>query len=250
MNNLCADIASLSKALETRLGPGDVADAVGKVMVEPVEPRDEMLRSAEPDTIDLTGGKKKGKTKSKHQKVDREKTENKPRGNKKRKERDAERRTNDFKGEDDNPPAPQSAVQEAARAFRAACKAASMESTGRSGSAADGLPAGLWHEITQPEVSEMMARIPEETAAKIAGSASHKGNFYAVLDRENMCRSGVYPNWLNAEHVKKSASGYGKYGTKQDCIEGALEELETMIEHYNHNCKAKMGRKMYYRHYT
>ena len=24
---------------------------------------------------------------------------------------------------------------------------------------------------------------------------------------------------------KKSASGYGKYGTKQDCIEGALEEL-------------------------
>ena len=91
----------------------------------------------------------------------------------------------------------------------------------------------------------MMARIPEETAAKIAGSASHKGNFYAVLDRENMCRSGVYPNWLNAEHVKKSASGYGKYGTKQDCIEGALEELETMIEHYNHNCKAKMGSKMY-----
>ena len=71
------------------------------VKVEPVEPRDEMLRSAEPDTIDLTGGKKKGKTKSKHQKVDREKTENKPRGNKKRKERDAERRTNDFKGEDD-----------------------------------------------------------------------------------------------------------------------------------------------------
>ena len=60
-----------------------------------------------------------------------------------------------------------------------------------------------------------------------------------------MCRSGVYPNWLNAEHVKKSASGYGKYGTKQDCIEGALEELETMIEHYNHNCKAKMGSKMY-----
>ena len=91
----------------------------------------------------------------------------------------------------------------------------------------------------------MMARIPAETATKIAGSASHKGNFYAVLDRENMCRSGVYPNWLNAEHVKKSASGYGKYGTKQDCIEGALEELETMIKHYNHNCKAKMGSKMY-----
>ena len=200
-------------------------------------------REAEPDTIDLTGGKKKGKTKSKQPKVDREKTENKSRGNKKRKERDAERRTNDFKGEGDNAPAPQSAVQEAARAFHAACKATSMESARRS--VADGLPATWWHEITQHEVSEMMARIPAETAAKIAGSASHKGNFYAVLDRENMCRSGVYPNWLNAEHVKKSASGYGKYGTKQDCIEGALEELETMIEHYNHNCKAKMGSKMY-----
>ena len=28
-------------------------------------------------------------------------------------------------------------------------------------------------------------------AAKIAGSASHEGNFYAVLDREDMSRSGV-----------------------------------------------------------
>ena len=125
VKNLCADIASLSKALETRLGPGDVADAVGKVKVEPVEPRDEMLRSAEPDTIDLTGGKKKGKTKSKQPKVDQEKTENKSRDNKKR-------RTTDFKGEGDNAPAPQSAVQEAARAFHAACKATSMESAGRS----------------------------------------------------------------------------------------------------------------------
>ena len=76
------------------------------------------------------------------------------------------------------------------------------------------------------------------------GKPSAEGR-HMVLDREIMCRSGVYPNWLNAEHVKKSASGYGKYGTKQDSIEGALEELETMIEHYNHNCKAKMGSKMY-----
>ena len=53
----------------------------------------------------------------------------------------------------------------------------------------------------------------------------------------------VYSNWLNAEYVKKSATGYGKYGTKQDCIEGALEELDTMVEHYNLICKAKMGNK-------
>ena len=93
------------------------------------------------------------------------------------------------------------------------------------------------------EVSEMMARVPAETAAKIAGSASHKGNFYAVLDREDMNRSGVFPNWLDAEYVKKSASGYGKYGTKQDCIEGALEELDTMIKHYNLICMKKLGNK-------
>ena len=64
-------------------------------------------------------------------------------------------------------------------------------------------------------------------------------------DCEDMSRSGVYPNWLIAEHVMKSASGYGKYGTKQDCIEGDLEELDTMIERYNFICKAKMGSKMY-----
>ena len=72
---------------------------------------------------------------------------------------------------------------------------------------------------------------------------SHKGNFYAVLDREDMNRSGVFPNWLDAEYVKKSASGYGKYGTKQDCIEGALEELDTMIKHYNLICMKKLGNK-------
>ena len=38
-------------------------------------------------------------------------------------------------------------------------------------------------------------------------------------------------SWLEAEHVKKSAgSGYAKYGTKQESIEGALEELNDMIE--------------------
>ncbi len=57
------------------------------------------------------------------------------------------------------------------------------------------------------------------------------------LDRENMARSGVYSKWLEAEHVKKSAgSGYAKYGTKQDSIEGALEELDDMIHHYNSIC--------------
>ena len=52
-----------------------------------------------------------------------------------------------------------------------------------------------------------------------------------------MARSGVYSKWLEAEHVKKSAgSGYAKYGTKQDSIEGALEELNDMINHYNSIC--------------
>ena len=119
-------------------------------------------------------------------------------------------------------------------------KGASVASAGRP--AADETPA-WWHEISLQEVSEMMARVPAETAAKIAGSASHKGNFYAVLDREDMNRSGVFPNWLDAEYVKKSASGYGKYGTKQDCIEGALEELDTMIKHYNLICMKKLGNK-------
>ena len=42
---------------------------------------------------------------------------------------------------------------------------------------------------------------------------------------------------LEAEHVKKSAgSGYAKYGTKQESIEGALEELNDMIENYNSIC--------------
>ena len=47
----------------------------------------------------------------------------------------------------------------------------------------------------------------------------------------------VFAEWLEAEHVKKSAgSGYAKYGTKQDSIEGALEELNDMINHYNSIC--------------
>ena len=63
--------------------------------------------------------------------------------------------------------------------------------------------------------------------------AGCQGSVLIDADCEDMSRSGVYPNWLIAEHVLKSASGYGKYGAKQDFIEGALEELETMIEHYN-----------------
>ena len=177
---------------------------------------------------------------SKLKKVEREKTEIKAKGTKKREVRDPEQKVNDYKGEGGSVSAPRSAVQEAARAFHAACKGASVASAGRP--AADETPA-WWHEISLQEVSEMMARVPAETAAKIAGSASHKGNFYAVLDREDMNRSGVFPNWLDAEYVKKSASGYGKYGTKQDCIEGALEELDTMIKHYNLICMKTLGNK-------
>ena len=52
-----------------------------------------------------------------------------------------------------------------------------------------------------------------------------------------MARSGVYPKWLEAEYVKKSAgSGYATYGTTQESIEGALEELDDMIENYNSIC--------------
>ena len=47
----------------------------------------------------------------------------------------------------------------------------------------------------------------------------------------------LYSKWLEAEHAKKPAgSGYAKYGTKQDSIEGALEELNDMINHYNSIC--------------
>ena len=250
VSTLSADVASLTKALAARLGPGGETDGSGvKVKVEAVEPRGVepvvpggvKPRAAEPATIDLTGGKKKkDKALSKLKKVEREKTEIKAKGTKKRKVRDSEQKVNDYKGEGGSVSAPRSAVQEAARAFHAACKGASVASAGRP--AADETPA-WWHEISLQEVSEMMARVPAETAAKIAGSASHKGNFYAVLDREDMNRSGVFPNWLDAEYVKKSASGYGKYGTKQDCIEGALEELDTMIKHYNLICMKKLGNK-------
>ena len=82
-----------------------------------------------------------------------------------------------------------------------------------------------------------MGRVPGETAERVEGSKSFKGCFYAAIDRENMARSGVYSKWLEAEHVKKSAgSGYAKYGTKQDSIEGALEELNDMIKHYSSIC--------------
>lgn len=61
-----------------------------------------------------------------------------------------------------------------------------------------------------------------------------------------MSRSGVYPNWLDAQYVKETASGYGKYGTKQERIEGALEELDTMVKHYNGICGVKKGNKETY----
>ena len=60
--------------------------------------------------------------------------------------------------------------------------------------------------------------VETETAERIEGSKSFKGCFYAAIDRETMARSGVYSKWLEAEHEK--------YGTKQDSIEGALEELD------------------------
>ena len=94
-----------------------------------------------------------------------------------------------------------------------------------------------WRKIKKAEIAELMNRVPGETAERIEGSKSFKGRFYAVIDRYNMARSGVYSKWLEAEHVKKSAgSGYAKYGTKQDSIEGALEELNDMINHYNRIC--------------
>ena len=34
-----------------------------------------------------------------------------------------------------------------------------------------------------------------------------------------------------------SGLGYARYGTKQDSIEGALEELNDMLNHYNSLCE-------------
>ena len=44
-----------------------------------------------------------------------------------------------------------------------------------------------------------MRRVPGETAERVNNSKSLKGCFYAVIDRENMARSGVYPKWLVTE---------------------------------------------------
>ena len=52
-----------------------------------------------------------------------------------------------------------------------------------------------------------------------------------------MTRSGVYPKWPEAQYVKDSGLGYARYGTKQDSIEGALEELNDMLNHYNSLCE-------------
>ena len=68
---------------------------------------------------------------SKLKKVEREKTEIKAKGTKKREVRDPEQKVNDYKGEGGNVSAPRTAVQEAARAFHAACKGASVASAGR-----------------------------------------------------------------------------------------------------------------------
>ena len=87
-------------------------------------------------------------------------------------------------------------------------------------------------------------RLASRQAERIEGSKSFKGCFYAVIDRENMARSGVYSKWLEAEHAKKSAgSGYAKYGTKQESIEGALEELNDMIENYNSICSMQKDKQ-------
>ena len=90
-----------------------------------------------------------------------------------------------------------------------------------------------------------MKRVSSETAERVNNSKSFKGCFYAVIDRENMARSGVYPKWLEAEHVKKSVgSGYATYGTKQESIEGALEELNDMIENYNSICSMHKDKQL------
>ena len=131
--------------------------------------------------------------------------------------------------------APRSTVEEVAKAFYAATSGKSSGMSQRNGWQHDNKKK--WRKIKKAEVAELMKRVSSETAERVNNSKSFKGCFYAVIDRENMSRSGVYPKWLEAEHVKKSAgSGYAKFGTKQESIEGALEELNDMIEHYNSMC--------------
>ena len=66
-------------------------------------------------------------------------------------------------------------------------------------------------------------------------TAQHCINDWAKRQYEK-ARSGVYSKWLEAQHVKESGLGYAKYGTKQETIEGALEELNDMLNHYNSLC--------------
>ena len=68
--------------------------------------------------------------------------------------------------------------------------------------------------------------LPRESPANIARRAPQRAGR----------RKRVYPKWLDAEYVKRAGLGYAKYGTKQDSIEGALEELNDMIKHYNSIC--------------
>jgi hypothetical protein len=50
---------------------------------------------------------------------------------------------------------------------------------------------------------------------------------------------GLGPEWpapTGLQTALTAGSGYAKYGTKQDSIEGALEELNDMINNYNSDC--------------
>ena len=56
------------------------------------------------------------------------------------------------------------------------------------------------------------------------------------IEREE---EGLGPEWpapTGLQTALTAGSGYAKYGTKQDSIEGALEELNDMINHYNSIC--------------
>ena len=67
---------------------------------------------------------------------------------------------------------------------------------------------------------------------------------YWVTEANSERGAKVLFEWLEAEHVKKSAgSGYEKYGTKQESIEGALEELNDMIENYNSICSMQKDKQ-------
>ena len=84
-------------------------------------------------------------------------------------------------------------MEEAARAFHAARMGKASVSIQRNGWQVD---KKKWHKIKKAEIAELMGRVPGETAERVEGSKSFKGCFYAVIDRENMARSGVYSKCL------------------------------------------------------